>query len=125
MDQTLDERPIPLSGETTLTAEECEVLTPLNKVAVKKQKESANWIGIEAQYRLGLLSNVQIAQNYGITEGAIRKMAKKYGWVKDLSSQVREKVRDKLVRAERAMDGMHRARQILERARVQRLDRLP
>jgi hypothetical protein len=93
-----------ISGETSsekdASIEECEGLVPATQLAVKKQKESPNWIGIEAQYRLGLLSNVQIAQNYGITEGAIRKMAKKYRWVKDLSSQVREKVRDKLVRAE-------------------------
>ncbi len=58
-----------------------------------------DWVGIEKEYRAGQLSNVEIGKQFGVSEGAIRKKAKKNGWEKDLSSAVRSRVREKLVRA--------------------------
>lgn len=45
--------------------------------------KNIDWGKIEAQYRAALLSNRQIAEAHGITEGAIRKRAKAENWIKD------------------------------------------
>ena len=60
--------------------------------------EDADWEGIEREYRAGQLSNVAIAKEFGITEGAIRKRAKRDKWKKDLTERVKQAVRDELVR---------------------------
>lgn len=61
-----------------------------------------DWIAIERDYRAGIKSNVQIANEHGVTETAIRKRAKKYEWVKDLQNSIRDlaakMVREKEVR---------------------------
>lgn len=68
-----------------------------DKMAKRKQ---IDWEAIEKEFRVNQLSNVQIAKNHDISETAIRKKAKQYGWKKDLSQRVRERVREKLVRDE-------------------------
>lgn len=62
-------------------------------------KAAPDWERIEADYRAGLLSVREIAGSHGITEGAIRKRAKRDGWERDLSEKVRAKA-DALVRKE-------------------------
>ena len=57
-----------------------------------------DWETIEKAYRAGLLSVNQIAKNHEITEGAIRKRAKRDGWERDLTARVQEAVRTKAVR---------------------------
>ncbi|MCE1084576.1 hypothetical protein LU642_28750 [Pseudomonas asiatica] len=57
------------------------------------------WEAIERAYRAGSLSVRAIAENNGVTEGAVRKRAKKEGWARDLASQVKTAARDKLVRS--------------------------
>jgi hypothetical protein len=61
-------------------------------------RKAPDWGQIEAEYRAGQLTNVQIARNHGLTEGGIRKHAKEHGWVRDLSHKVKQAVRDGLVR---------------------------
>jgi hypothetical protein len=46
------------------------------------QQPRTDWELIEADYRTGPLSLREIASKAGITEGAIRKRAKKFGWVR-------------------------------------------
>lgn len=58
-----------------------------------------DWEAIERAYRAGSLSVRAIAENNGVTEGAVRKRAKKEGWTRDLASQVKTAARDKLVRS--------------------------
>lgn len=58
----------------------------------------ADWIAIERDFRAGQLSNREIATAAGITEGALRKRAKRDEWERDLSQRVRDAVRNKLVR---------------------------
>ena len=41
-----------------------------------------DWEAIESAYRAGVLSLRDIGEKYGVTEGAIRKRAKKLGWVR-------------------------------------------
>lgn len=64
------------------------------------ERKQIDWEAIYREYRSGQLSNVEIAKQFGISEGAIRKRAKKDGWKRDLSDQVRKRVREKLVRDE-------------------------
>jgi len=56
-----------------------------------------DWEKIEGQYRAGQLSVNEIAREHGITPGAIHNRAKRYAWSRDLTKQVRERVRAKLV----------------------------
>jgi len=45
-----------------------------------KADKPIDWDGIERDYRAGVMSVREIARWYGITEGAVRKKAKKEGW---------------------------------------------
>ncbi|HCE8860233.1 TPA: hypothetical protein NHV36_005529 [Klebsiella michiganensis] len=49
-----------------------------------------DWEAIESAYRAGVLSLRDIGDKYGVTEGAIRKRAKKLGWVRNIGTQVRK-----------------------------------
>ncbi|MFU7767003.1 hypothetical protein [Klebsiella pneumoniae] len=49
-----------------------------------------DWEAIESAYRAGVLSLRDIGDKYGVTEGAIRKRAKKFDWVRNSSTQVRK-----------------------------------
>jgi len=60
-------------------------------------KAAPDWERIEADYRVGILSIREIAASQGITDTAIRKRAKRDGWVRDLAAKVQAKA-DALVR---------------------------
>lgn len=49
-----------------------------------------DWEAIESAYRAGVLSLRGIGDKYGVTEGAIRKRAKKFDWVRNSGTQVRK-----------------------------------
>lgn len=49
-----------------------------------------DWEAIESAYRAGVLSLRDIGAQYGVTEGAIRKKAKKLEWVRKAGTQVRK-----------------------------------
>lgn len=49
-----------------------------------------DWEAIESAYRAGVLSLRDIGDKYGVTEGAIRKRAKKFYWVRNSGTQVRK-----------------------------------
>jgi len=59
-----------------------------------------DWDTIERLYRADQMSNRMLAKEYGVSEGALRKRAKRDGWTKDLSAKVRKAVRSELVRSE-------------------------
>jgi hypothetical protein len=54
------------------------------KEKVSKRKTKIDWSAVEKEYSLGQLSNCSLAKKYGVSEGAIRKWAKKEGWQRDL-----------------------------------------
>src|SRR5437016_690710 len=68
--------------------------------AGKGSKRSVDWETIEREYRAGVLSRREIAKRHDVSEGAIRKRAKRDHWLRDLTARVREKVRMELVRAQ-------------------------
>ncbi|HCB5895406.1 hypothetical protein V6R76_19190 [Salmonella enterica subsp. enterica serovar Paratyphi B] len=49
-----------------------------------------DWGAIEAAYLAGVMSLREIGAQHGVTEGAIRKKAKKLGWVRKGGTQVRK-----------------------------------
>ncbi|WP_045158739.1 hypothetical protein [Stutzerimonas stutzeri] len=57
-----------------------------------------DWEGIERAYRAGQLSIRAIADKFGSNEGTIRSRAKKHGWQRDLTEQVRAATQGKLSR---------------------------
>lgn len=59
-----------------------------------------DWERIELDYRAGLLSVREIAASQGITEGAVRKRAKRDEWSRDLQPKIRAKADDLVRRAE-------------------------
>src|SRR5690606_9851349 len=50
-------------------------------------------------YRTGQYSNRELSRLHGPSEGAIRKRATDYSWQRDLSEQIRQRVREKTTRA--------------------------
>ena len=50
-----------------------------------------DWERIELDYRAGIKTLRQIAGEHGITEGAIRKRAKRDGWERDLAGKIQAK----------------------------------
>lgn len=63
------------------------------------ERKTIDWERLEADYRAGLLSLREIASVHGITEGAIRKRAKRDDWARNLTAKVQAKA-DELVRRE-------------------------
>lgn len=75
-------------------------MTEKTEVA-KQARPAADWELIEKLYRAGLLSLREIAKaaNDAVTEGAIRKRAKKDQWTRDLGPKIAQRA-DELVRKE-------------------------
>lgn len=57
-----------------------------------------DWSAIEADYRAGLLPLRTMASKHGISEGYIRKQAKRYEWKRSLAERAAEAVRNEAVR---------------------------
>ena len=68
--------------------------------AGKASKPWVDWETIECAYRAGVLSRREIAKRHHVSEGAIRKRAKRDHWLRDLTARVQEKVRTELVRTQ-------------------------
>lgn len=73
-------------------------------------RKNVDWEAIEREYRAGQLSVREIARQFELTEGAIRKRAKLDGWSRPLAAKVREAVRERLVRADGTREGTQERR---------------
>ena len=62
-------------------------------------EKEINWEKIELDYRVGVKSIRQIAAENEIAESGIRRRAKQYEWVRDLSEKIKAKA-DDIVRKE-------------------------
>ena len=78
------------------------------------QKASPDWEKIELDYRAGIKTLRQIADQHGITEGAIRKRAKKESWERNLSEKIAAKA-EALVRKEAVRNAVRSESTIPER----------
>jgi hypothetical protein len=88
-------------------------------MAQEDKKRAPDWERIEADYRAGVLSVREIAAEHGITEGAIRKRAKRDDWSRDLAAKVRAKA-DALVRKEEVRSAVRSESAYSEREIVDR-----
>lgn len=59
-----------------------------------------DWEAIARDYKAGQLSLREIGKKHGPTDGAIRARAKKHGWTRDLSDEVRRQARSQALREE-------------------------
>lgn len=59
--------------------------------AAKAAPAAPDWERIELDYRAGIKTLRQIASEHGITDGAIRKRAKRDGWERDLAGKIHAK----------------------------------
>ena len=57
-----------------------------------------DWTRIYKDYRLGVYSIRHIARMQGLSEGAIRKRAKREGWKRDYGDEVRRLAREMLLK---------------------------
>lgn len=80
----------------------------------KEQKPGPEWDRIELDYRAGIKSLRQIAGEHGISEGAIRKRAKRDEWTRDLSERIQDKA-EQLVRKEAVRSEVRAERSASER----------
>lgn len=63
-------------------------------------KNKTDWERCEKEYARGIRSNCDLANEFGVSETAIRKRAKQYGWVKDLSAKIKLKTEAKVRKIE-------------------------
>lgn len=76
-----------------MTATQVTILEP------ETLDKAVDWDAMEPDYRLGRISLRSLAVEYGCSEAAIRKHAKKYRWVRDLSAKVHQRAKE-MVRME-------------------------
>ena len=65
-----------------------------------KLKPKADWERIELDYRAGVKTLRQIAEEHGISHVAVNKRAKKDGWTRDLSAKIQAKADELVTKAE-------------------------
>ena len=63
----------------------------MDKTPQDKAKNAPDWERVELDYRAGIKTLRQIADENGITHGAINKRAKRDGWERDLSEKIQSK----------------------------------
>lgn len=67
-----------------------------------QEKKEVDWASVERHYRAGVMVLRDIASEYGVTEGSVRKRAKRDNWVRDLGAKIQsraaELVRKQVVR---------------------------
>lgn len=81
-------------------------------------KPTPDWHVIEFDYRAGIKPLRQMAEEHGITHGAINKRAKKEGWSRDLGAKIRAKA-DELVSRAAVSEEVSKARLATEREVVE------
>jgi hypothetical protein len=78
--------------------------TDTTVILAMTDKNAIDWELVERHYRAGQMSLRQIGEECGVTEGAIRKRAKRDLWLRDLSEKIRQRAED-LVRKEAVRNG--------------------
>ena len=80
-------------------------------------KKVIDWEKIELDYRAGIKSLREIATDHEISEGAIRKRAKRDDWSRDLSAKIKAKA-DDLVRKEQVRSEVRTQNTISEKETI-------
>ena len=77
-----------------------------------------DWEAIETAYRAGVMSLREIASQHGISEGAIRKRAKRDEWSRDLNAKIQQKA-DDLVRKQEVRKQVRNESTLTERVLIE------
>lgn len=77
-----------------------------------------DWEAIETAYRSGVMSLREIASQHGISEGAIRKRAKRDDWSRDLNAKIQQKA-DDLVRKQEVRKQVRNESTLTERVLIE------
>ncbi|ELR0646102.1 hypothetical protein R3J16_002049 [Enterobacter hormaechei] len=77
-----------------------------------------DWEAIETAYRAGVMSLREIASQHGISEGAIRKRAKRDDWSRDLNAKIQQKAED-LVRKQEVRKQVRNETTLTERVLIE------
>lgn len=77
-----------------------------------------DWEAIETAYRAGVMSLREIASQHGISEGAIRKRAKRDDWSRDLNAKIQHKA-DDLVRKQEVRKQVRNESTLTERVLIE------
>lgn len=77
-----------------------------------------DWEAIESAYRAGLMSLREIASQHNISEGAIRKRAKRDDWSRDLNAKIQQKA-DDLVRKQEVRKQVRNESTLTERVLIE------
>ena len=77
-----------------------------------------DWEAIESAYRAGVLSLREIASQHGISEGAIRKRAKRDDWSRDLNAKIQQRA-DDLVRKQEVRKQVRNESTLTERVLIE------
>ena len=86
---------------------------------MEEARHPPDWERIECDFRAGLLSLREIAGRDGnVTEGAIRKRAKRDGWTRDLGAKIQAKA-DDLVRKEAVRSSVRNDNPVAERVLIE------
>jgi predicted house-cleaning noncanonical NTP pyrophosphatase (MazG superfamily) len=88
-----------------------------SKVSTTTEKKAVDWAVIEKDYRAGVKSNRQMADEHSISETAIRKRAAKYEWKKDLANKIRERAKE-LVRTQEVRTEVRTEQDVAEDAEI-------
>lgn len=83
-----------------------------------EEKIKPDWERIELDYRAGMLTLREMASAGGVTEGAIRKRAKRDDWTRDLAGKIKAKA-DDLVRREEVRKEVRKGSILTERVLVE------
>lgn len=82
------------------------------------EKKPTDWERIELDYRAGILTLREMASAAGVTEGAIRKRAKRDDWTRDLSAKIKAKA-DDLVRKQEVRSEVRNESTLTERVLIE------
>ena len=74
-----------------------------------------DWEKIEGDYRAGVKTLREIAEERGITHGAINKRAKRDGWTRDLTAKIKAKAEELVSKSMVSKAGIHQLDSIQER----------
>lgn len=82
------------------------------------EKAEIDWVAIEVEYRAGIRTIQDIADQYKVTKGAIGNRAKRNDWLRDLSGKIKAKA-DELVNKARVNNSVNKDKLFTEKVAVQ------
>lgn len=65
--------------------------------AAPERRNRVDWEAVERDYRTGKFTETELADKHGASRSAVNKHALKYGWVKDLRTEIHQATNAKLV----------------------------